>query len=414
MTLIIKKFGGTSLGCTERINKVANLISSNLSFSNKLIVVVSAMAGFTDQLVSYASSVHNNAHNFLEYDQVLASGEQINAGLMSLALNSLGIKAISLLGWQVPIYTNSAVGDANITGINVQHIKQVLAEYQVIVIPGFQGIDAVGKVTTLGRGGSDTTAVALAAALKSELCEIYTDVTGVFSADPRIVKQARLLPKISYEEMLEFAASGAKVLQMRAARLAMQYNVKLKILSSFEQDVGTAIIPHSESFMEQDHVTGITHRSQLLQVKLCEVPSRLDVVGELFSAADKSNLTLSMVNYHQNDNEISFIVKQQEREQLQKLLAELKYQINFARVEYTDDLSEVSVIGFGVGRNSSIMHKLISCLAESNIQVHRIAASEIKVSLVIPEIFTELAVRTLHHTLVPTENVITTGDTNNG
>lgn len=402
MALIVAKFGGTSVADVERIEIAAAKVAREVENGHKVAVVVSAMAGVTNQLVDYCGQV-SKMHDLREYDTVVSSGEQITAGLMAMALQKLGISARSWLGWQVPIKTNDIHGKARIEEIDTSEISKRLNEGEVAVIPGFQGISERNRIATLGRGGSDTSAVAMAVALKADRCDIYTDVDGVYTTDPRIVPQARKLKKISYEEMIELASLGAKVLQTRSVEIAMKQEVPLQVLSSFEDHIGSdlpgTIVVREEDIMEQELVSGIAYSRDEAKITVLNVPDVPGVASKLFQpladAAVNIDMIVQNVSPDGSNTDMTFTVS---RSELPKALTVIEGLDTFKDVKVltADNVSKVSVVGVGMISHHGVASKMFETLADKNINIQVIATSEIKISVLIEEDYTELAVRALH------------------
>ncbi|MBS0236603.1 MAG: aspartate kinase [Proteobacteria bacterium] len=397
MPIIVQKFGGTSVGNIERIKHVAALVLKEKAKGNTPVVVVSAMAGFTDQLVEYAKAISNLTAftDVQEYDVTLASGEQITAALLALALHERDCKARSWLGWQLPIHTDGTFGNAKIKQIDTAPLLEALDNGVIPVISGFQGIHQ-GRVTTLGRGGSDTTAAAVAAALKAERCDIYTDVTGVFSADPRLVPNARKLKQLSFEEMLELSSSGAKVLHSRSVEMAMRYNLKMQVLSSFSDEPGTMLVSEEE-LMEENIVTGIVCSADEICVTLSGLSKTANATAQVFAAVAQGNVSIDMIVQNTHDGEItlSFTVTAFDSEKTEAALASLKGEL-FAEMQLSPIVSQVSVVGVGMRRHTGTAKRMFEILAQQNIEVLAISTSEIKISALIPKDKKEFAVRALH------------------
>ncbi len=401
MARIVMKFGGTSMAGIERIRHVAALVKREADRGNALAVVVSAMAGETDRLVQLckeAAAVYDPR----EYDVVVASGEQVTAGLLAITLTGMGLNARSYMGWQLPIRA-SGHSSALIDHVDASMLESVFAQGGIAVIPGFQGITSDGDLATLGRGGSDTSAVALAVALKADRCDIYTDVEGVFTTDPRIVPRARKLAAITYEEMLELASVGAKVLQTRSVGLAMRYNMSLQVLSSFEDRPGTLIVGDEkieELKMESQLVTGIAHDKNEARVTLTGLPDRAGTVAEIFAPLARANINVDMiVQSTPGRGERSSLTFTVANDALANAVAELeksKDAIGFEEIATDTDVVKISTVGIGMRSNAGIAAKMFETLAERGINILAISTSEIKVSVLVPEDYTELAVRVLH------------------
>jgi aspartate kinase len=401
MARIVMKFGGTSMAGIERIRHVAELVKREAERGNELAVVVSAMAGETDRLVQLCKEAAP-LYDPREYDVVVASGEQVTAGLLAITLSGMGINARSYMGWQLPIRA-SGHSSALIDHIEADVLEGVFAKRGIAVIPGFQGITAEGDVATLGRGGSDTSAVALAVAVKADRCDIYTDVEGVFTTDPRIVPRAKKLSAITYEEMLELASVGAKVLQTRSVGLAMRYNTALQVLSSFEDKPGTLIVSDDkieELNMERQLVTGIAHDKNEARITLKGLPDRPGTVAAIFAPLAKANINVDMIVQSGAGtgapSDLTFTVP---TAALAHAVAELekgKADIGFGEIITDTNVVKVSAVGIGMRSNAGIAARMFETLAERGINILAISTSEIKVSVLLPEEYTELAVRVLH------------------
>ena len=398
MKLIVTKFGGTSVGTIDRIKSVAKRIKNEVNNGYNVIVVVSAMAGETNRLIKLVESLTND-YRTSEYDTVISSGEQVTSGLLAIALNELGIKSKSYQGWQIPFETDNNFSKANIKEIKKDKILFDLNDGHVIVVPGFQGVYK-NRVTTLGRGGSDTSAVALAAAFGAERCDIYTDVDGVYTADPRIVANALKLETITFEEMLELASQGAKVLQTRSVALAMNHNVKLQVLSSFENKTGTFIINERQKSMEETIISGITYTSNEAKITLFNVIDKPGQAAMIFGAlADKGINVDMIVQTSTKDGEatdITFTVLKSDLLSTKEIIENLKNTIKFKNMVEDSKVSKVSVVGSGMRTKPGVAKTMFKTLADNNINIQVISTSEIKISVLVSSDYTELAVRTLH------------------
>ena len=392
------KFGGTSLGTVERIKSVAHRVKKEVLKGNKIIVVVSAMAGETNRLIDLVQSF-SKRYNASEYDTVISSGEQVTSGLLAIALNDINIKAKSYQAWQIPITTDDNFSKANIENISKDKVNFELDNEYVIVVPGFQGTYK-NRITTLGRGGSDTSAVAIAAAFKAGRCDIYTDVDGVYTADPRVVSNALKLKTITFEEMLELASQGAKVLQTRSVALAMNYNIKLQVLSSFEDKPGTFIIGERQKNMEKTIISGITYTSNEAKITLFNVNDKPGQAAMIFGAlADKGINVDMIVQTSTKDGEatdITFTVLQSDLLNAADIIVKLKSEIGYNKMIEDSKVSKVSVVGSGMRTKPGIAKIMFKTLADNNINIQVISTSEIKISVLISSDYTELAVRTLH------------------
>ena len=396
--LVVAKFGGTSVGSLERIRNVAKRLAKMRDSGDKVVAVVSAMAGETDRLIELAHQVAKKP-NERELDVLLTTGEQVSIALLSLCLNDMGYKAKSYTGFQVRILTDSVHGKAKILDIDKERILRDLEEGYIVVVAGFQGIDEHGNLTTLGRGGSDTTAVALAAALGADICEIYTDVPGVFTTDPNICPKARKIKKISYEEMLEMASLGAKVLHTRSVEFAMRYGVPLHVRSSFSDEEGTYVVSEEE-IMEKPLVTGVTYDRNTARVSIAGVPDRPGVAAKLFGYLADENVVVDMIVQTVRTDDglanISFTVPKSEVEKAKDVVEKFRWEVGGEKVDFDDKVAKVSIVGSGMRTHSGIAAKMFSALANEGINIIMISTSEIKISCIIEEKYTELAVRVLH------------------
>jgi aspartate kinase len=398
MARIVQKFGGTSVAGIGRIKNVAQRVKREADAGNEVAVVVSAMAGATNQLVDWTNQIAR-LHDAREYDVVVASGEQVTAGLLALALQDLGIDARSWLGWQIPIRTDGMHGRARIAEIPVDELKARLGRGQVAVVAGFQGLGPDSRVTTLGRGGSDTSAVALAAALEAERCDIFTDVDGVYTSDPRIVAKARKLDRITYEEMLEFASQGAKVLQTRSVEMAMNHRVRVQVLSSFEDTPGTLVVDEDE-ILEKQVVSGIAYSRDDAKVTLVKVPDRPGVAAAIFGPLAEHAINVDMIVQNISDDgrttDLTFTVSKADLARTVKVLEAQRKALAYAELKPDPNVVKISVIGVGMRSHAGVAQKMFSTLANKNINIQVISTSEIKVSVLVAEEYTELAVRALH------------------
>ncbi len=402
MALIVAKFGGTSVADIERIERAADKIACEVESGHQVAVVVSAMSGVTNQLVGYCGEV-SKMHDLREYDVVVSSGEQVTSGLMAMALQKRGIAARSWMGWQVPIKTNDIHGKARIEDIDTVELHKRLGNGEVAVVPGFQGITDANRVSTLGRGGSDTSAVALAAALKADRCDIYTDVDGVYTTDPRIVPGARKIKKIAYEEMLELSSLGAKVLQTRSVEIAAKQKVSLQVLSSFEDHVGSdmpgTLVTKEEDIMEQELVTGIAFSRDEAKVTILNVPDVPGVAAKIFSPLADSNVNVDMIVQNISTDgkatDMTFTAPKNELEQALAVLTKQDF-LKKSKIISASNVAKVSVVGIGMRSHAGVANTMFETLAEKNINIQVISTSEIKISVLIEEDYTELAVRALH------------------
>ena len=398
MARIVMKFGGTSVADLERIRSVAGRVKAEVEAGNQVVVAVSAMAGTTNQLADYANQAAE-IYDLREYDVVVSSGEQVSAGLLAIVLQDMGVAARSWLGWQIPVRTDDAHGSARIENIEAEEILRRLDEGQVAVVAGFQGVDAQGRITTLGRGGTDTSAVALAAALGAERCDIYTDVDGVYTTDPRIVARARKLDRVTYEEMLEMASQGAKVLQTRSVEMAMKHHVRVQVLSSFEDGPGTLIVDEDE-IVEQAIVSGITYSRDEAKLTLTRVPDRpgaaAGIFGPLADAAINVDMIVQNASVEGDETGLTFTVPQADLTRAVAVIESLREGLEYGELLADPDVVKVSVIGVGMRSHAGVAQKMFSTLAEKGINIQVISTSEIKVSVLVAEEYTELAVRSLH------------------
>jgi aspartate kinase len=407
---IVMKFGGTSMAGTERIRRVARIVQRQQAAGHEVAVVVSAMAGETDRLVNFcreASALYDPA----EYDVVVASGEQVTSGLLALHLQALGCRARSWLGWQLPIHTDDAASKARIEGIESAALLASMASGEIAVIPGFQGLSGDNRITTLGRGGSDTSAVAVAAAIRADRCDIYTDVDGVYTTDPRIVAKARKLKNVTYEEMLELASVGSKVLQTRSVSLAMKENVRVQVLSSFIDESapaadtlpGTMIVSDNELEgldMERQLITGIAADKNDAKVILTAVPDRPGAVATIFGPLAEANINVDMIIQNvgraDTDTDVTFTVPQADLERTKAVLDSNRAGIGYEKLSTDSKVSKISVVGVGMRSHAGVAATMFKALADRAINIQAISTSEIKVSVLIDSDETELAVRVLH------------------
>jgi aspartate kinase len=395
--LIVQKYGGTSVGDVERLKHVARRIVEVKEAGNEMVVVVSAIAGETDRLLHLAHQI-TEIPNARELDVILATGEQVAIGLLSLAIQACGAKARSLTGTQVRILTDNAHTRARILNIDVERIGQALQEGEIAIVAGFQGVNAEEEVTTLGRGGSDLTAVALAAALGADVCEIYTDVEGVYTADPTLVPTARKLPRITYEEMIEIASLGAKVLQTRAVEYAKNYNVSIHVRSSFTRNTGTLLVQEDQG-MEKVAVSGIAYKKDEAKITITRVVDRPGIAAMLFGRVAEAGIVVDMIvqNISQDGHtDISFTVPRADFHKAMELVDGLAREIGADQILGDNRIAKVSIVGVGMRTHSGVAARMFAALAKESINIMMISTSEIKVSCVIEEKYTELAVRVLH------------------
>ena len=398
MKLVVLKFGGTSVADVPKIKKIALKVKKEINKGNKVIVVVSAMAGVTNNLIDLVKSASASPPN-TEYDVVLSSGEQVTSALLAITLDNLSIKARSWLGWQIPIISDLTHGNALIEEIKTDQIHEFFRKNQVAIISGFQGVTKDNRITTLGRGGSDTTAVAIAAAFSAERCDIYTDVDGVYTTDPRIVKNAKKLDKITYEEMLELASQGAKVLQTRSVALAMRFKVKLRVLSSFEDLPGTSIIEEGKN-MEKSEISGIAHSLNEAKITLFGVPDRPGQAAEIFGALAKHSINVDMIVQSSSINhkatDITFTIPETDLLLAESTIKKIHKKINFKKFIADTNVVKISVVGNAMRTQSGIAKTMFETLANNQINIHVISTSEIKISVLISSDYYELAMRSLH------------------
>jgi aspartate kinase len=392
------KFGGTSVADVPRIQKVAERVKREVEAGHEVAVVVSAMAGVTNQLVGWTSAIAR-LHDAREYDVVVSAGEQVTSGLLALALQQLDVPARSWLGWQMPVATDDVHGKARIQKIDTAEIIKRFADGQVAVVAGFQGLGTDNRITTLGRGGSDTSAVALAAALSADRCDIFTDVDGVYTTDPRIVAKARKLDKITYEEMLEMASQGAKVLQTRSVEMAMKHRVRLQVLSSFEDRPGTLVVDEDE-IVEQEMVSGIAYNRDEAKITLKRVPDRPGVAAAIFGPLADAGINVDMIVQNVAEGggttDLTFTVSKADLERAIKVLEDRQEELGYRALMPDANVCKVSVIGVGMRSHAGIAQRMFKSLAEKGINIQVISTSEIKVSVLIADEYTELAVRSLH------------------
>jgi aspartate kinase len=401
MSLIVQKYGGTSVGSPERIKNVARRVAKWKARGHQLVVVVSAMSGETNRLLALAREVQAQPHP-RELDVMVSTGEQVTIALLSMALMELGVQARSYTGPQVKIVTDSAFTKARIVSIDEERIRADLAEGWVVVVAGFQGVDAAGNITTLGRGGSDTTGVALAAALQADECQIYTDVDGVYTTDPRIVPEARRLNTITFEEMLEMASLGSKVLQIRSVEFAGKYKVRLRVLSSFEDEgEGTLITFEEDAKMEQAIISGIAFNKDEAKITILGVPDRPGIAYQILGPIGDANIDVDMIVQNVGHDELtdfSFTVHRNDYQKALEVLKPIQKHLGAREVLSGDKIAKVSIVGVGMRSHAGIASTAFRALAEEGINIQMISTSEIKISIVIDEKYMELAVRALHKT----------------
>jgi aspartate kinase len=402
MARIVMKFGGTSVADLDRIRNVAQRVKREVEYGNEVAVVVSAMSGVTNQLVKWCTDL-SSLHDAREYDAVVATGEQVTSGLLAICLQENGVDARSWQGWQIPLRTDTAHGRARIQSVEGNELIRRMGHGQVAVVAGFQGIAPDNRITTLGRGGSDTSAVALAAALKADRCDIYTDVDGIYTTDPRIVPNARKLVKIAYEEMLELASVGAKVLQTRSVELAMNENVRVRVLSSFQdappgEDTGTLVVDEDE-IVEKENVAGIAYSRDEAKITVRRVPDRPGIAAAIFGALAEQNANVDMIVQNisaDGTTDMTFTVGKADLPRARAALAGIKTHINYAELLEDPNVAKISVVGVGMRSHAGVANTMFSALADKAINIQVISTSEIKVSVLIAAEYTELAVRALH------------------
>ncbi len=401
MSLLVLKFGGTSVADIESIERVADKIAKEVKLGHKLAVVVSAMSGVTNQLIGYCSEI-DPLFDDKEHDAVVSSGEQVTAGLLAIALQKRGLKARSWLGWQIPFVTSNAHRKARIEEIESEEFKEDVLSGEIAVVAGFQGITN-NRITTLGRGGSDTTAVALAASLNADRCDIYTDVDGVYTADPRIVHGAQKIDNISYEEMIELASIGAKVLQTRSVAMAMKRNVPVQVLSSFDDVLGSdlpgTLLVNEENVVEQEVVRGVTYSADEAKVVIRGVTDTPGVASKIFTPLAEANINIDMIVQNissENKTDLTFTVIRDDLKKAVKVLEKASKSLGGIEIEASADVAKVSVVGIGMASHAGVAQKMFETLANKGINIQVINTSEIKISVLIPDDYTELAVRALH------------------
>ena len=398
MYRIVQKFGGTSVADTQRIKEAAKKVAFEHSQGHQVVVVVSAMAGVTNKLIEFKNCV-NNGLDASEYDVVLSSGEQTSAALMALALQNMGVRARSWLGWQIPIWTDNVHGKARITGIETDLLENQLKKNEIVVVAGFQGLTPDKRITTLGRGGSDLTAVALAGALRARQCDIFTDVEGIYTCDPRIVSSASKLDKITYEEMMEMSSLGANVLQTRAVELAMNYNVRIQVRSAFIDSPGTYLVSEDE-IVEQQVVSGISHNRDEAKVTLLKVSDRPGVAAGVFGPLAEASVNVDMIVQNISEDgkttDLTFTVGQADLNLAVEVLETRKDEIGFQKIVADAELVKISIVGVGMRSHPGVAQTMFNALAKKGINIKVISTSEIKVSVLIDEEYTELALKTLH------------------
>jgi len=397
MALIVQKYGGTSVATIERIRNVAKKVLGCYEQGNKVVVVLSAMAGQTDGLIQLANDM-TESPDPREMDVLMATGEQVSVALFAIALKSMGYEARSFLGFQVPIHTDQLYGKARINNIDTKTILEELDQNKIVTVAGFQGLDAEGNITTLGRGGSDTTAVAIAAALKADVCEILTDVNGVYTTDPNICPKARKMDYISYDEMIELASLGAKVLEIRSVEFAKKFNVPVHVRSTFTEERGTMVVAETKD-MEKVMVSGVAYNKNEARITIVKVPDMPGIAAQVFEPVFNSGIVVDMIVQNTSEDaftDLTFTVPKPEFYKTMKLVSDVAQKIGAEKVLGDEDISKVSIVGVGMRTHAGVARKMFKTLADENINIMMISTSEIKISCVIEEKYTELAVRVLH------------------
>jgi aspartate kinase len=397
MALIVQKYGGTSVGTTDKIKEVAKRVLAYKQQGNQMVVVLSAMAGETNKLVALANEMQHIPDG-REMDVLLSTGEQVTVALFAMAVKEAGYEAVSFLGDQVKILTDSMHTKARIKTIATDHIREQLADEKIVTIAGFQGVDSEGNITTLGRGGSDTTAVALAATLQADACEIFTDVEGVYTTDPNVCSAARKIDRMSYDEMLELASLGAKVLDIRAVGLAKKYNVPVHVRSTFTENEGTWVVEEDEN-MESILVSGVTYNKNEARITISKVPDRVGIASKIFTPISDAGIVIDMIIQNTRAGEMTdmtFTVPRSDYEKAMAIVSDTVREIGAESVSGSKDIAKVSVVGVGMRNSSGIATTMFHILAKEGINIMMISTSEIKISCVIEEKYTELAVRALH------------------
>jgi aspartate kinase len=397
MALVVQKFGGTSVADIDKIKNVAAIVIREKDAGNDVVVVLSAMSGETDRLIALA---HNAAENpsEREYDALISTGEQVTVTLLAMILNQMGYRAKSFLGFQVKFLTDNAHKKARIVAVDTKTIKEELKQGTIAVVAGFQGVDKNNSITTLGRGGSDTSAVALAAVLNADKCDIYTDVDGVYTTDPNVCNKARRLDKISYDEMLEMAMTGAKVLQPRSVEMAKKYDVPVYVKSTFSSDGGT-LVTKEDKDMEREVVSGVTFDRDQAKITVVRVPDKPGVAAKLFTPLSEHNIMVDMIIQNaslEGSTDLTFTVSKKDLKEAQKIIQTTAKAVGAKKVEVDDEVSKVSIIGVGMASHSGVAAKLFTTLAKEGINIMMISTSEIKISCVIQRKYTELAVMVIH------------------
>jgi aspartate kinase len=397
MALVVQKYGGTSMGSVERIRNVAKRVAKTYDAGNDMVVVVSAMSGETNKLVALANEVCEFPDN-REYDVLVAAGEQVSIALLAMCLKSMGYKAKSYLGFQIPIVTDNAYSKARIEEIDDTKMRSDLKDGTILIVAGFQGVDSQGSITTLGRGGSDTSAVAMAAALKADVCEIYTDVDGVYTTDPNLCKDARKIERISYEEMLELASLGAKVLQIRSVEFAKKYNVDVHVRSSFNENLGTMVTKEDKE-MEAVLVSGIAYAKDEVKIAVMQVPDKPGIAAQILSPLSDANISVDMIVQNVSEagfTDFTFTVPMGDFKKALAITRETAEAISAKDVLTDENISKVSIVGLGMRSHAGVATTMFKTLASEGINIQMISTSEIKISVIVDAKYTELAVRVLH------------------
>ena len=398
MARIVQKFGGTSVADLDRIRHVAQRVKKEVDAGHEVAVVVSAMAGTTNQLVAWARDI-GPLHDAREYDTIVSTGEQVTVGLLAIALQNIGVDARSWLGWQIPLRSNEVHSSARIEEIDTTELDKRLSTGQVAVVAGFQGVSPENRITTLGRGGSDTSAVALAAALNADRCDIYTDVDGVYTTDPRIMPRARKLDQITFEEMLEMAAAGAKVLQTRSVAMAMRHQVRLQVLSSFEDTPGTLVV-EEDSTMEQQKISGIAYSRDEAKITLVGLPDKPGVAATVFGRLADAHINVDMIvqsaSTDKQGTDITFSLPELDVENATEILQSAQSELGFDSLAADANVAKISIVGTAMRTQPGIAKRMFEVMAEKGINLQVISTSEIKISTLIEADYTELAVRSLH------------------
>ncbi|MDO9307571.1 MAG: aspartate kinase [Deltaproteobacteria bacterium] len=399
MALVVQKYGGTSVGTTDRIKNVAKRIIKTYDAGNDVIVVVSAMSGETNKLVALANEMCEIPDG-REYDVLVATGEQVTIGLLAMYLKSQGYKAKSYQGWQVPIVTDSTATKARIESIGDANMRADLKDGTIVILAGFQGVDAHGNVTTLGRGGSDTSAVAIAAALKADVCEIYTDVDGVYTTDPNVCKEARKIEKISYDEMLELASLGAKVLQIRSVEFAKKYNVDVHVRSSLNENTGT-MVTREDKEMEGILVSGVAYDKNEAKIAVMGVPDKPGIAAKILTPLSDAAISVDMIVQNVSSDgltDFTFTVTKADLKQALLITNESAREVQAKQVISDENISKISIVGLGMRSHAGVATQMFTALSKNGINIQMISTSEIKISVIIDEKYTELAVRVMHET----------------